>query len=66
MIIALIVVVVGGLGTFRGAFWGSILVGEVQTLGVAFAPQLALFLLFGLMALVLLVRPSGLLGQEVG
>lgn len=66
LIIALIVVVVGGLGTFRGAFWGSILVGEVQTLGVAFAPQIALFLLFGLMALVLLVRPTGLLGQEVG
>lgn len=66
LILALIVVVIGGLGTFRGAFWGSILVGEVQTLGVAFAPQIALFLLFGMMALVLLVRPAGLLGQEAG
>lgn len=64
LIIALIVVVVGGLGTFRGALLGSLLVGQVQTLGLAFLPQLALFLLFGLMAAVLLLKPSGLVGQE--
>ncbi|HYN87990.1 MAG TPA: branched-chain amino acid ABC transporter permease, partial [Ardenticatenaceae bacterium] len=64
LITTLIVVVIGGLGTVRGAFWGSLLVGEVQTFGLAFWPQVALFLLFGMMAVVLLVRPTGLMGEE--
>jgi branched-chain amino acid transport system permease protein len=61
LLLALVVVVVGGLGSIRGAVLGAVLVGEVQTLGVALLPEQASFLLFGAMALVLLLKPAGLL-----
>jgi branched-chain amino acid transport system permease protein len=64
LILALIVVVVGGLGSVRGALIGALLIGQVQSLGVALLPQLASFALFGAMALVLLFRPEGLLGAR--
>jgi branched-chain amino acid transport system permease protein len=63
LILALIVVVVGGLGSIRGAFVGALLIGQVRALGVALVPELASFLLFGAMALVLLFRPEGLFGE---
>jgi len=61
LLLALVVVVIGGLGSIKGAALGAILVGQVQTLGVSLFPDQASFLLFGAMAIVLLVRPSGLL-----
>lgn len=63
LILALIVVVVGGLGSIKGAFVGAILIGEVQSVGVTLAPDVAAFVLFGAMAAVLLVRPEGLFGD---
>lgn len=61
---ALIVVVIGGLGRIEGAFWGAILVGLVDGFGRLFLPQLAMFLIFALMALVLALKPEGLLGRR--
>lgn len=61
LLLALVVVVVGGLGSIRGALLGALLVGQVQTVGVSLLPEQASFLLFGAMALVLLLRPQGLL-----
>jgi branched-chain amino acid transport system permease protein len=61
LLLALVVVVVGGLGSIRGALLGAVLVGEVQTLGVSLLADYASFLLFAAMALVLLLRPRGLL-----
>jgi branched-chain amino acid transport system permease protein len=63
LILALIVVVIGGLGSLRGALVGSILIGLVQSLGPVLFPQFASFLLFGAMALVLMFRPAGLYGR---
>ncbi|MDG4830566.1 branched-chain amino acid ABC transporter permease [Solwaraspora sp. WMMD1047] len=63
LLIALVVVVVGGLGSARGALIGGLLIGQVQTLGTALAPAIAPFLIFGAMALILVVRPHGLLGR---
>lgn len=63
LILALVVVVVGGLGTLRGAFMGSLLVGMADTFGRALLPQLAVFVIFALMVFVLLVRPAGLFGR---
>jgi branched-chain amino acid transport system permease protein len=60
LLLALVVVVVGGLGSIRGALLGALLVGQVQTVGVSLLPEQASFLLFGAMALVLLLRPQGL------
>jgi branched-chain amino acid transport system permease protein len=63
LIYALIVIVIGGLGSITGAFVGAIILGEVLTLGVALISQYASFALFGAMAVVLVVRPAGLFGR---
>lgn len=65
LLLALVVVVVGGLGSVRGALVGALLIGQVQSLGVALAPEQAPFLLFGTMALVLVIRPTGLVALKV-
>ncbi|MEV0586843.1 branched-chain amino acid ABC transporter permease [Nonomuraea sp. NPDC050310] len=63
LVLALIVIVVGGLASIRGAALGALLIGQVQTLGVALVPELAAYLLFAVMAAVLLWRPAGLFGR---
>ncbi|GGP89832.1 branched-chain amino acid ABC transporter permease [Streptomyces melanogenes] len=65
LVLSLVVVVVGGLGSVRGALVGALLIGQVQTLGVALLPEYAPFLLFGTMLAVLVVRPRGLLPSAV-
>jgi len=62
MIPAFIVIVIGGMGSLRGAFLGSMLIGEADTFGKAYFPGMALFLIYLVMAIVLLVRPQGLFG----
>jgi len=64
LIVTLIVVVVGGLGTLSGSFWGSLLIGEADTFGKTLVPQVALVVIYLVMAAVLLVRPSGLFGRR--
>lgn len=59
LVLSLVVVVIGGLGSVRGALVGGIAIGEVQTLGVSLLPDYAPFLLFGAMLVVLAVRPQG-------
>ena len=63
LIYSLIVVVVGGLGTLSGAMAGGALVGTADTFGKVLLPQFALALIFAIVAFVLLVRPTGLLGR---
>ena len=63
LILALIVVVIGGLGSISGAFVGAIIIGEAQSLGGALIPDVASFAIFGAMALVLVVRPTGIFGR---
>ncbi|MFD9030167.1 branched-chain amino acid ABC transporter permease [Streptomyces sp. NPDC059567] len=65
LVLSLVVVVVGGLGSVRGALVGALLIGQVQTLGVALLPEYAPFLLFGTMLVVLVVRPHGLVSSAV-
>ena len=64
LIVTLIVVVVGGLGTLNGAFWGSLLIGEADTFGKVLLPQAALVVIYLVMAAVLLARPGGLFGAR--
>jgi len=59
---ALVVVVVGGVGSVHGALLGSILIGLVDTFGKALFPQFAMFTIFLVMVVILLIRPTGLLG----
>jgi branched-chain amino acid transport system permease protein len=58
-----VVVVVGGMGSLPGAVVAGLLIGEVVSLTSYFAPKLAEIIVFVVMALVLLLRPSGLLGE---
>jgi branched-subunit amino acid ABC-type transport system permease component len=60
LILALIIVVIGGLGSLTGVFWVSLLVGITQALGQAYFPAASAFILYVVMALVLLIRPEGL------
>ena len=60
LILTLIVVVVGGPGSLKGAVIGSLVIGMVDTYGQVVAPELARVTIYALMAAVLLVRPQGL------
>jgi branched-chain amino acid transport system permease protein len=62
LIPAFIVIVIGGMGSLRGAFVGSLLIGEADTFGKAYVPSMALFLIYLVMAFVLLARPQGIFG----
>lgn len=61
--IAFVVVVVGGLGTLSGALVGGILIGLVQSIMSTLWPEGAQLMIYAAMALVILVRPKGLLGR---
>ncbi len=60
LVLALVVVVLGGAGSLKGAFVGSILIGIAETLGQVYLPAFASVIMYALMAAVLLVRPEGL------
>ena len=60
---AFVVTVVGGMGSVSGAFVASVLIAELQAFGILIFPKITLVLVFLLMALVLVVRPWGLMGR---
>jgi branched-chain amino acid transport system permease protein len=60
---AFVVVVIGGLGSLRGAFLGSLVIGLLNSFGTRFIPMLDMFLIFILMAVVLLWRPQGFFAE---
>jgi branched-chain amino acid transport system permease protein len=61
IILVLIVVVVGGLGSLKGAILGSLLIGFADTFGKILLPQFAMMMIYLVMALALIFRPSGLM-----
>jgi branched-chain amino acid transport system permease protein len=63
--LALVVVILGGTGSLLGSFVGSIIVGFIYNFGQALVPELAYFILFLPMVLVLVLRPQGLFGGQV-
>lgn len=65
IVLAFAVVVVGGLGSIGGAAAGALLVGLARSFAVHMAPQVELFVIYGVMFLVLAVRPQGLFGQTL-
>ena len=60
LIICFVVVVIGGIGSIRGALVAALLIGVVDTFGKVFLPQAAGVLVYVLMALILLWKPDGL------
>jgi branched-chain amino acid transport system permease protein len=64
LVYALVVVIVGGLGSLEGAMIGSLVVGLLDAYGRWLMPEFSYFVLFGPMAVLLLLRPTGILGRE--
>lgn len=64
LMLAIVVVVVGGLGSLRGTFASCLLIGFIDSFGKAYFPDFALVTMFIVMAVVLLVRPAGLFGVQ--
>ena len=62
-LLALIVVVIGGLGRVEGAFLAALVVGLVDGFGKVFFPDFASFSVYALMVLTLAFRPQGLIGR---
>ncbi len=63
MIMSFVVVVIGGIGSVKGAFVASLLIGLAETFGQLFIPTMAGMTVYVLMAAVLLWRPQGLFQQ---
>lgn len=63
LIISFVVVVIGGIGSIKGAFIGAMLIGLSDTFGQVLLPEFASMVVYAVMALVLLWRPRGLFGQ---
>ncbi|OKO74919.1 branched-chain amino acid ABC transporter permease [Bradyrhizobium sp. AS23.2] len=63
LILAFVVVVIGGLGSLQGALVGALIVSFVRTAGIQFFPEIELAVLYLIAAAVLLVRPTGMFGR---
>jgi branched-chain amino acid transport system permease protein len=63
LILAFVVIVVGGLGSLEGALVGALIVSFVRTAGIQFFPEIELAVLYLIAAAVLIVRPTGLFGR---
>jgi branched-chain amino acid transport system permease protein len=64
LIISFVVVVIGGIGSIKGAFIGSMMIGLADTFGKVMVPELSSMVVYALMAAVLLWRPRGLFGVK--
>jgi branched-chain amino acid transport system permease protein len=63
LILAFVVVVIGGLGSLEGALVGALIVGFVRTLGIMYFAEIELAVLYLIAAVVLFVRPAGIFGR---
>jgi len=62
--LAIAVCIVGGVGSVQGALAGALIIGVCESLAKTFYPPLALYIMYLLMALVIMFRPTGLLGKK--
>ncbi len=65
LIISFVVVVIGGIGSIKGAFIGAMLIGLADTFGKVLLPDVASMVVYALMVLVLIWRPRGLFGRTL-
>jgi branched-chain amino acid transport system permease protein len=62
---SIIVVVVGGTGSIQGALLGGVIIGLVNAFGTAYFPDFASFIIYLVLIVILLLKPSGLLGRKM-
>jgi branched-chain amino acid transport system permease protein len=65
LLLSLIVVVVGGMGSVQGALLGGLIIGLIDSFGKVLFPELAMFTMYLAMIAILVIRPRGLLGRKV-
>jgi len=65
LILALVVTVIGGLGSVTGAFFASLLIGLADAFGKTYFPQFSMLTIYVIMIVVLILRPRGLLGRKI-
>jgi branched-chain amino acid transport system permease protein len=65
LLLAMIVVVIGGLGTVKGALLGSLIIGLIDTFGKTYFPDFAMFTIYIIFIIALLIRPTGILGRKL-
>jgi len=63
LMLAMIVVIVGGTGSIQGAFFGGLIIGLLDAFGKAYFPNFAYFAIYAALILILLFKPSGLMGR---
>lgn len=63
LVFSLVVILIGGLGNWKGAFIGAILIGLVDSFGKIYLPDVASLLIFAVMIIVLIFKPTGLFGR---
>jgi len=63
LMLAMIVVIVGGTGSIQGAFFGGLIIGLLDAFGKVYFPNFAYFAIYGALILILLFKPSGLMGR---
>jgi branched-chain amino acid transport system permease protein len=63
LMLAFVVIIIGGMGSLKGAFFGGLVVGLLDTLGKTFFPELAMFTIFVPMVVILAIWPTGLFGR---
>jgi len=61
--LAFVVVIIGGMGSLKGALVGSVVVGMIDNFGKALVPELSYFTLFAPMVVMLAIKPTGLYGK---
>ena len=61
---SLVVIIVGGMGSLLGTVVSALILGQILSFGLAYAPEISMFLVFVPMAIVLAIRPQGLFGRE--
>jgi len=64
LILALIVIVLGGMESMTGCLWASLIIGTADAFGKIYLPQFAVFSIYAVMVLVLMIKPSGLMGRK--
>lgn len=65
LLMSLVVVIVGGMGSTEGTVVGALLVGIVEQIGLAFLPTYSIVITLAIMVLVLALRPQGILGRDL-
>ena len=64
LLLAIVVVIIGGMGSLWGAFVGALLIGLIDSFGKSLLPELSIFTIFAAMVIVLAIKPSGLFGTK--